>query len=338
MRTLNYSILGLAGFCATAFVLRSLLPLPDVAGVTSKILFLAAHRDEYDTIFLGSSRVYHGINPAMFDAAMAAGGNPAHSYNLGIDGMLPPETFYVIDQLLVAKPRGLRRIFIELEDLQISIAPEHVRTRRALYWHDWKRSAMVARKILEMNVAEKWKQKGRRLLRNRTALFADLFLFGQNLASAGRGFDLLGLTPSEDDLSESDYEPRGDGYAPAGVFMKPDQAARYEAWLDRDLAEARPREVDAYAETAFRHYAHVFRSLGVTPIFFVTPGSGTFLPSKFRDAPAETVMSFNDAQRYPSLYEARMRLDEGHLNSTGADEFSRLLAARLLETESAPGN
>jgi hypothetical protein len=338
MRTLNYSILGLAGFCATAFVLHSLLPLPEVAGVTSKILFLAAHRDEYDTIFLGSSRVYHGINPAAFDAAMAAAGRPAHSYNLGIDGMLPPETFHVIDQLLAAKPRRLRRIFIELEDVQISIAPEHVRTRRALYWHDWKRSAIVARKILEMNVAERWKQKGRRLFRNRRALFADFFLFGQNVASIGRGFDLLGFAPSEDDLSQSDYEPRGDGYAPAVAFMKPEQAARYEAWLKRELAGVRPREVDAYAETAFRHYGDMFRSMGATPIFFVTPSSGTILPSKFRDAPTETVMSFNDAQRYPSLYQAGMRLDEGHLNARGADEFSRLLAARLLETERAPGN
>jgi hypothetical protein len=338
MRTLNYSILGLAGFCATAFVVHSLLPLPEVAGVTSKILFLAAHRDDYDTIFLGSSRVYHGIDPATFDAAMAAGGEPSHSYNLGIDGMLPPETFYVIDQLLATKPRRLRRIFIELEDVQISIAPEHVRTRRALYWHDWKRSAMVARKILEMNVAEKWKQKGRRMVRSRTALFADVFLFGQNLASTGRGFDLLGLSPSEDDLSESDYEPRGDGYAPAGVFMRPDQAARYEAWLKRESVEAPPREVDAYAETAFRHYGDVFRSLGATPVFFVTPGSATFLPSRFRDAPAEIVMSFNDAQRYPSLYEAGARIDEGHLNARGADEFSRLLAARLLATEHVPVN
>jgi hypothetical protein len=338
MRSLNYSILGLAGFCATAFVLHSLLPLPEVAGVTSKILFLAAHRDEYDTIFLGSSRVYHGINPATFDAAMAASGQPSHSYNLGIDGMLPPETFYVIDQLLAAKPRRLRRIFIELEDVQISIAPEHVRTRRALYWHDWKRSALVAHKILETNVAEKWKQKGRRIVRNRTALFENFFLFGQNLASTGRGFDLLGLSPSEDDLSQSDYEPRGDGYAPAVAFMKPDQAAHYEAWLAHELAEVRPREVDAYAETAFRHYGDVFRSIGATPIFFVTPGSRTFLPSKFREARAETVMSFNDAQRYPSLYQAGLRLDEGHLNASGADEFSRLLAARLLESERAPGN
>jgi hypothetical protein len=120
--------------------------------------------------------------------------------------------------------------------------------------------------------------------------------------------------------------------------MKPDQAARYEAWLARELAGGNHREVDTYAETAFRHYGDVFRSLGATPIFFVTPGSGTILPSKFRDAPAETVMSFNDAQRYPSLYQAGVRLDEGHLNARGADEFSRLLAARLLETEYAPGN
>src|ERR1051326_176735 len=132
MRTFVYSILGVASFCVSAFALHSLLPLPEVAGVSSKLRFLAAHRGEYDTIFLGSSRVYHGVSPAAFDAAMAPAGGRAHSYNLGIDGMLPPETFYVIDQLLAAKPRGLRRIFIELEDVQISVLPEHVRTRRAV--------------------------------------------------------------------------------------------------------------------------------------------------------------------------------------------------------------
>jgi hypothetical protein len=196
---------------------------------------------------------------------------------------------------------------------------------------------MIARKILEMNLAEKWKQKRRRLVRNRQALLADFFLFGQNLASTGRGFDLLGLSPSEDDLSESDYEPRGDGFAPADANMKPEQAARYDIWMERELAGADPREVDAYAEAAFRHYADVFRSLGAAPIFFVTPGSATFLPSKFRSAPSETVMPFNDARHYPSLYEAGVRLDEAHLNAKGADEFSRLLAARLLKTEYAAG-
>src|ERR1051326_6133873 len=112
MRTFAYSILGLASFCVSAFSLHSLLPLPEVGGVSSKLRFLAAHRGEYDTIFLGSSRVYHGVSPAAFDAAMAAAGRRAHSYNLGIDGMLPPGTFYFIDQLLGAEPRGLWGDFI----------------------------------------------------------------------------------------------------------------------------------------------------------------------------------------------------------------------------------
>jgi lysophospholipase L1-like esterase len=33
-----------------------------------------------------------------------------------------------------------------------------------------------------------------------------------------------------------------------------------------------------------------------------------------------------------------VRLDEVHLNAKGADEFSRLLAARVLEVEYAAGN
>jgi hypothetical protein len=41
-------------------------------------------------------------------------------------------------------------------------------------------------------------------------------------------------------------------------------------------------------------------------------------------------MAFNDARAFPSLYLVSSRLDESHLNATGADEFTRLLALRFL--------
>ena len=135
--------------------------------MSPKIQFIQQHGDEIDTLFIGSSRVYHGVNPGVFDALTAAAGVPTHSYNFGVDAMLPPETFYLADQILATKPQKLRWVFIELEDIQVTITPEHVRTQRALSWHDWKRTWLVARKLLELDVREKWKQKRNRLLRNR---------------------------------------------------------------------------------------------------------------------------------------------------------------------------
>ena len=330
MRPFGYCLISVAAFCGTALGLRLCLPAPNIAGMSPKIQFIQQHGDEIDTLFIGSSRVYHGVNPGVFDALTAAAGVPTHSYNFGVDAMLPPETFYLADQILATKPQKLRWVFIELEDIQVTITPEHVRTQRALSWHDWKRTWIVARKLLELDVREKWKQKRNRLLRNHGALAMHSRLFLQNVANPGRFFDLTRWYPEEEDASLLEYEPRGDGYAPTMVPLEGERRARYEQWVSRDSASAKPREVDRYADQAFRHYAQEFRAIGATPIFFVMPGSATYLPSKFIGTQPAAVMAFNDARTFPGLYVASGRIDEGHLNAAGADEFTRLLALRFL--------
>lgn len=330
MRPLGYFLISVAGFCVTALGLRVFLPAAQIDGVSPKIQFIQEHRDEIDTVFIGSSRVYHGLNPRVFDAVTAAAGVPTHSYNFGVNAMLPPETFYVADQILAAKPRKLRWVFIELDDVQVTISAEQARTQRSLSWHDWKRTWIVTRKLLELDVPEKWKQKRNRILQNHEALATHFRLLLQRVVNTGRVFDLTRWYPQEEDVSQLEYEPRGDGYAPTMVPMDAERRARYEAWVAADPASAKPREVDRYADQAFRYYAKAFRSIGATPVFFVTPGSAAFLPSKFAGPPPAPVMAFNDAKAFPVLYLASSRLDESHLNAVGADELTRMLALRFL--------
>jgi hypothetical protein len=40
-------------------------------------------------------------------------------------------------------------------------------------------------------------------------------------------------------------------------------------------------------------------------------------------------MLFNDAKAYPQLYRNEVRFDADHLNGTGAEEFTRLIADNL---------
>ncbi|MEY2504746.1 MAG: hypothetical protein QOG27_1026 [Verrucomicrobiota bacterium] len=330
MRPFGYFLIALAGFCASALGLRLLLPAPQIDGISPKIQFIREHRDEIDTLFIGSSRVYHGVNPSVFDAITAGASVPTHSYNFGVDAMLPPETFYVADQILAARPRKLRWVFIELDDVQVTVSPEHARTQRALSWHDWPRTWIVVRKLLNLDAHDKWKQKRTRILQNRNALATHLGLLLKRFANNGRVFDLTHWYPQEADASQLEYEPKGDGYAPTMVPMDGERRARYEAWVASDPASAKPREVDRYTDQLFRHYVEKFRSIGVTPIFFVTPGTTKFVPSKFIGAQPAAVMAFNDARAFPSLYLASSRIDEAHLNAIGADEFTRLLALRFV--------
>jgi hypothetical protein len=197
-------------------------------------------------------------------------------------------------------------------------------------WHDWERTRIVARKLLDLDAPQKWKQKRNRIFQSKGALATHFLLLLQRFANTGRVFDLTHWYPQEEDASPLEYEPGGDGYAPTMVPMDVERRARYEAWVASDPASAQPREIDRYADKAFRHYADAFRSIGATAIFFVTPGSRMILPSKFVGPEPGPLMAFNDAKAFPSLYLADSRVDEGHLNAVGADELTRMLALRFL--------
>ena len=52
-----------------------------------------------------------------------------HSYNFGVDGMSAPESFYVMDPDSASKPRTLRWVFVEFDDLQVTIPSDYLRTQ-----------------------------------------------------------------------------------------------------------------------------------------------------------------------------------------------------------------
>ena len=133
-----------------------MLPFPQIDGVSQKLRFFAAHKDEFDTLFIGSSRIYFQISPAIFDGVMRESGSPMRSFNFGIGGMHLPESAYVLEQVLNTKPRNLRWVFIELGELQTKWPHEAAGSRRALYWHDWRRTSLILRKVLGAGTHMVW--------------------------------------------------------------------------------------------------------------------------------------------------------------------------------------
>ena len=75
--------------------------------VSEKLAYFARHKDEYDAVFVGSSRVYRQIAPGVFDRQVAAStGRAMRSFNLGAPSMFLPESLYVIDRILAQRPRA----------------------------------------------------------------------------------------------------------------------------------------------------------------------------------------------------------------------------------------
>ena len=108
--------LGFGLLLATSAVYHALLPPAIPEGVVEKLQFFAKHKDEFDTLFLGSSRFYYAVSPEIFDNVTRENGLSTRTFNFGVDGMNPPENFYVLEQILKTEPRHLKRIFVEVGD------------------------------------------------------------------------------------------------------------------------------------------------------------------------------------------------------------------------------
>src|SRR2546423_6524213 len=117
-----------AGIAALAFILacaglNALLPFPEIDVVSHKLRFFRQHRDDFDTVFIGSSRIRHQISPAIFDRTMRQAGLPTPTFNFGIKAMGPPEDGYLLERLLVRKPRPVNWGFVGPDELATKRLP-----------------------------------------------------------------------------------------------------------------------------------------------------------------------------------------------------------------------
>lgn len=327
-------LVALLALLAASSGLHRVLPFPNVAEVTPKLRYFAAHQDEFDTLFVGTSRIAHHVDPVIFDRVAAAGGVPTRSFNFGIDGMHPAESFFVIEQILKAHPGKLKRVFLELEEVLTDWSTEARGTQRLAYWHDWKRTKQTVGKIVNPRGDARWYAKIARIIIGRRELALHLSLFVKQSVNLGRAADFLASSNSK---SEGFLGPQRNGYRPPGDAMRPERVRRYEEKLDRETSSARARFVDPFAEKSYREYAHDFRGIGAATFFVVTPvvtqSPLTLRPNQRLPGP---VLAFNDRRAFPQIYGADVRVDESHLSRPGAEEFTRLLAEEFVRRTHQP--
>jgi hypothetical protein len=329
-------IVATAAFLCTCSALHAVLPAPHLGEVGTKMRFSAAHQDEFDTIFVGSSRIYRGVSPSIFDEVMAKAGNPSHTFNFGINGMLPPERFYFLERILSMKSRKLKRVFVEIDDVQATWLPGEQTSQRVIYWHDWKRTWVVVRKILNLDVHEQWKRKLRLLSRWHETIALHLMLFAKNFGNFDRALDLAESFLDGKQVQWDELGPKLDGHLPIAVRISGEKGSAYELELaHEEAAHIGNVALDRYADQAYRHYARRIQGAGATPIFVVTPVNPQ-LPSQFSGPSPGLLLAYNIPKLYSDLYRAEARVDDAHLNQTGAEKFTRLLAEDFLEKTRQP--
>jgi hypothetical protein len=350
VRALTNTVIGTAAFLLTCVGLRVVLPFPEIdGGVSQKFRFFAAHKDEFDTLFIGSSRVYFQISPAIFDRVTRESGMPTHSFNFGIGGMYLPETAYLLEQILNLKPRKLRWVFIEYDELPTKWSPENQTSRRALYWADWKRVSLLLRKLTDAGTDPLWRPSPAKLrdivLRQKDEKNTHGLLtfyagqFEKNYTNVARATDVLQYFLGRD-TKERRARYLGvasDGYVTRPNRMSPEQVAAYERGLAAAMAQTDTQSLSPYAVEGYRQCAQEVRKIGAMPIFLITPSTTEINVATENTGLTSVIMAFNDPRTYPSLYRSDVRRDGQHLTKSGAEEFTRILAANFVELARAGG-
>src|ERR1051326_3510557 len=147
-RRFRNAAIAAIGFVLVCALLGAILPFPEIGNVAAELRYLRKHRDRFDTIFVGSSLTHRDISPAVFDRVTRERGHPTRSFNFGVDGMLLPESSFVLERLLESRPLHLKWVFIEFDEIEPRPFAGAQGSRHIIYWRDWTHISLFFEKVL----------------------------------------------------------------------------------------------------------------------------------------------------------------------------------------------
>lgn len=321
------------GFVLVAAAASIWTPARPVLTVTEKLARYAEAADEYDVLAIGSSLTYRQIIPSIFDEAARDAGRPLRLYNLGVDGMRAPEDTYLLEKALALRTTPLSVVLVESNRLRFPIRPQDANTVRAIYWHDSKRLATMARFAWQSSPDE----RGILAVPNRLGetiptLWQHFDYWLRNVSALGRGHEAL-----IDALLETGPPARGigpDGYAPPPPRrgLTSDETSSFDEALARRRGGATRYDAgDSLSRAELDEKRRIIERAGARMLLVIPPDpmAKHFLPPN--ESERVGVLDFSDPSAYPELYDPADRRDPAHLDVRGAELYSRLLARRLVE-------
>jgi hypothetical protein len=328
---LNGAIFLSAGALAAMAIGAGLSFPRDVDIISPKYQYFAAHRNDYDVLFIGSSRFFHQIIPKQFDQAVAGDGGPkVRSINMAYDAVWPPESFYFLRQLLALHASRLHWVVIELMAIDPRLSKDP--TNRDAYWHDLYDTRLALDAIpnwpqLEMvehdHYAKSQRPAALVLAKKRwTSTHRELLL--EMWSNLGRGTRLLQPTLDSPQSKKDDWMET-EGYRPEPeAGLQGDERKKFVSDLAGIKAQLATAKMGPLLAGAVEVISNQVREANATPIFVITPTLND--KENFVPTPGMILLPFNDPRKYPDLYDPDLFFDSFHLNPAGAIKFTDALA------------
>lgn len=301
-------------------------------------------REKFNTLIIGSSRVYRQVNPVLLDSLMGEH-HQLNSYNMGVNWLFAPESFYVMDQLVTIDNLPLKCVVIELSKIQF-IDYSNLHTARTKYWYNFSDFVFTVRAVANSNFA----------IHERIAtILAHSISYVDQLLNLGYLTEALHFKTVTKNRTGKSETSGINGFLPLNEreasTVEENVNERHQKFLQDTSVVTRRYNISVrqfrkfeenpelltrynrvYAE-ALNERIRIARSRGIHLVFLLTPridqNQYNELIPLFNNINPQHRIEISDARKYPELYLSRYSFDETHLNATGADLFTTLLSEKL---------
>ncbi|MEZ6013568.1 MAG: hypothetical protein R3F49_00510 [Planctomycetota bacterium] len=353
MRALLSVCMAVVGFVSANRLVVALRPWPADYGLGAKVAHLAQHAGSYDVLLIGSSATYYGLRPRTIEAALAARGQRARVFNLGVGGMGSYEQVYLLRWVL-ERMRPKLVLYEEPRFDPLLWYPD-VRNPRYIHWHDVAMTLEALRGLAFVDAPPDYKAqdyaatwhgdwKLATALEHVELCAMRATALGDGPRIAARWLGLAApLRPTETELEAES------GWLDIGAEPDPGALRQHERFrADRASWDARVADIRAqnegrvdlavkFDQRAFEALRALLDASGAQVIWYATPravGDPTLATLAASGALAPYLPD-NRPEFAPELYDPDVRWDPNHLDAAGAERFSLRLAgdvADLLDT------
>lgn len=360
LRPLTYGLLGLASFFLVSSWIRSGVAWTEALDVRAKIRAFSETKDEYDAIYIGSSRVFRGVRPDVIDPIISRREKEFRSYNLGVPGMWSFEADALLDEILAMEPAKLRWVFVESPFWKADLfSPLRGITERSVRWHSPASTAHTLVSVwlenhaLEAKLRVSWRHFSQMAMRSgnysqgpswwRANVLPETSDFEANVRDfrESRGYRSLeskGIPGAKErkraflsgqKVFSKAVQVLSDAQKPGG-----DPNALGPAISMRGQTEPTGNSVafEDYNVTALRRQRARLDARRLNVAYVVMPEltPGRLFVDLQRRGELSLLFDYKQPSRYPDFYTQEGRFDFWHMSESGAERFSRRFAQDFL--------
>jgi len=282
-------------------------------------------KGKYNAVLFGTSRMYRGINPLVFDSLVNQDGNHAvRSFNLATHASWASETFYLYDAFLkdTALSSDVNLVLMEFQNI-MSIRPDKLGSEKTIYYQNPSHYLFM----LQYSFYE--------VFRNPKRIPTSVYSVGvYSLSTFLNVTNIKKINTKRDSSPPMEVESINErgylGFQELNQVPVTDEHIR--SFTDNIRQYLHTPETN-YNKAYYEKIMEVIeqsRQRGIQLIFVLPPVRLTEgMMAVFNALPEENKVELCDPEKYPELYSIENWIDPIHLNKNGSLQLTSNLAQKF---------